>query len=300
MKSLICRIAFCLLAILLAAGCRSSATPAPSTTGTTAPIITTPGASPTSSPTTTATASPAPSPTPSPTSTTPTTPAPTSTAIPPEQARTAALALPAVQRWIAGHSGAAVARQLNGAYQVNNGGIWQTAAKTSYDQALASPYRTDVTSQPKTSTVLLSSQYGFTPAQIAVIVDAASRAVVSVTPDLDGELRGGVLATFDVRGQPLRVFATSPAMIDSLFKLQSGLSAAKTPFGALKPGPGAGFSNAPWSWHLDPNDISLAEFTVELFDGLPQYVEDNLDYWLNTVKRFAPWEAKLVAIKDYR
>ncbi|MDO8472206.1 MAG: hypothetical protein Q7T05_00110 [Dehalococcoidia bacterium] len=210
------------------------------------------------------------------------------------------MALPAVQRWVAGHSGAAVARQLNGAYQVNNGGNWQTAAKTSYDQAIASPYRTDITSQPGTWTVTLSSQYGFPAAQIAVVVNAASAAVVSVAPDLDAEMKGGVLATFDIHGQPMRVFVTNPSTIDSLYKLQSGLSNAKIPFGALKPGPGAGFSNAPWSWHLDPVDISMAELTAELFDGLPQFVEDDLAKWLNTVKRFSPWQAKLVDIKDYR
>lgn len=300
MKYKNCKTVFLLLVVLLAAGCRGSTT---STTlpGTTPPTTTTRVTTPTPTSTPTPTGSPTVGPTTTtPPKPTPTTPAPTVTGVPPEQARSVVMALPAVQRWVAGHSGAAAARLLNGTYQVNNGGNWQAAAKTSYDQAIASPYTTAVTSQTGAWTVTLSSKYGFSPAQISVEVNAASAAVVSVTPDLDAELKGGVLATFDVKGQPLHVFVTNAATIDSLYKLQSGLSFARIPFGALKPGPGAGLSNSPWSWHMDPVDISMAELTAELYDATPQYVEDTLDTWLNTVKRYSPWSAKLVSIKDYR
>lgn len=59
--------------------------------------------------------------------------------------------------------------------------------------------------------------------------------------------------------------------------------------GALDWGDG-GF-NAPWSWHIVPNDWFLAEISMELCDGLPQDVEDNLDYWINTVGRFCCWSS---------
>ena len=58
--------------------------------------------------------------------------------------------------------------------------------------------------------------------------------------------------------------------------------------------------NTPWAWHIDPQEVGLAEFTIELCDGTPQFVEDELGYWLNTVERFCPWTAKLMKIDDYR
>ena len=58
--------------------------------------------------------------------------------------------------------------------------------------------------------------------------------------------------------------------------------------------------NEPWSWHLDPVDIEMAEFTIELCDAAPGTVEEDLDYWLNTVGRYCPWGAELVDLEDFR
>jgi len=44
----------------------------------------------------------------------------------------------------------------------------------------------------------------------------------------------------------------------------------------------------------------MAEFTIELYDGLPSHVENDLNDWVGTVKRFAPWNAKITAVQDYR
>jgi hypothetical protein len=44
----------------------------------------------------------------------------------------------------------------------------------------------------------------------------------------------------------------------------------------------------------------MAEMTIELCDGLPSYVENDLDYWVDTVGRFCPWQAELTSITDYR
>ncbi len=52
---------------------------------------------------------------------------------------------------------------------------------------------------------------------------------------------------------------------------------------------GNGGFNSPWSWHIIPNEWQLAEMSIELCDGLPQYVEENLDYWINDVGYFCSW-----------
>jgi hypothetical protein len=111
-------------------------------------------------------------------------------------------------------------------------------------------------------------------------------------------LMGGVLVTFDVLGQPYSVFITDSAAIGQVLAVQSGQSQAKIPSGRLVSG--AVPYNEPWSWHIDPADFHMAEVTIELCDGTPQMVEDNLDYWLQSVQRFCPWSATIVTVRDFR
>lgn len=45
-----------------------------------------------------------------------------------------------------------------------------------------------------------------------------------------------------------------------------------------------------FKWHFNENDWDLADFSIEIYDGRPYSDLDlDTDYWLNTVKRFAPW-----------
>jgi len=111
-------------------------------------------------------------------------------------------------------------------------------------------------------------------------------------------LRGGILATFDVVGEQYRIFITNEETIEQVFALQRGESQANIPSGGLVAGQVA--YNRPWSWHIHPEDVHMAEMTIELCDGTPSLVEADLDYWLNTVKRFCPWGAKLIDVQDYR
>lgn len=59
--------------------------------------------------------------------------------------------------------------------------------------------------------------------------------------------------------------------------------------------PGSGGYNAPWSWRLDPATVEVVDMAIEVCDGRPSMVEQDLSYWLNTVQRFCPWGAKVVA-----
>ena len=59
---------------------------------------------------------------------------------------------------------------------------------------------------------------------------------------------------------------------------------------------GDGGFNQPWSWHLDPGSVRMAEISIELCDGRPSLVEGDLDYWLGTVKTYCPWSSKVVGI----
>lgn len=49
--------------------------------------------------------------------------------------------------------------------------------------------------------------------------------------------------------------------------------------------------NQKWSWYFPPNDWALAEISIELCDGTPQFVEENLDEFVNIVEAYCPWSS---------
>ena len=113
------------------------------------------------------------------------------------------------------------------------------------------------------------------------------------------DLRGGALVTFQVSGEQFRVWVTNNSTIERILDLRDGLSSANIPNGALHAGQGVGSHNAPWRWHLDSEDLEMAETTVEVCDGRPSLVDDLLEDYL-AVGRFCPWGAELVSIDDRR
>lgn len=53
---------------------------------------------------------------------------------------------------------------------------------------------------------------------------------------------------------------------------------------------GAGH-NLGWAWHFVPGEWALTGSSAELCDAIPQAVEDDLDYWVDTVQSFCPWDS---------
>jgi hypothetical protein len=111
-------------------------------------------------------------------------------------------------------------------------------------------------------------------------------------------LSGGILVTFDVVGEQYSVFITNNETIEEVFAVQRGESQATIPNGLIVEG--TVFYNQPWSWHIDSEDIQMVETTIELYDGLPSFVENELEYWLETVHRYAPWSATIKTVEDFR
>ena len=116
-------------------------------------------------------------------------------------------------------------------------------------------------------------------------------------PDL---LVNGVVATFDTPEGEFKVFATNESAIEALFRVQSGDSSATIPSGVLVPDSGAGEHNAPWSWHLHRQTVELVETASVLCNGTVTQVEEDLENWLQNIRRFCPSNAELVGITDYR
>jgi len=82
--------------------------------------------------------------------------------------------------------------------------------------------------------------------------------------------------------------STVAAEADQL--LQSGEE--KNIAGPLRTGDGD--FNAPYNWHIAPDSIHFADATIEVCDGTPSMLEEDLDYWLNTVKAYCPWGVKVI------
>lgn len=92
-------------------------------------------------------------------------------------------------------------------------------------------------------------------------------------------------------GETFQVRITDPDVIAEAERLV-GSEDQRIVTGPLVRGDG-GF-NAPWSWHLDPDSVTFADVTVEVCDGCPHMVEEDLDYWVDTVGRFCPWSTEVV------
>ncbi len=114
----------------------------------------------------------------------------------------------------------------------------------------------------------------------------------------EAALSGGVLVTFDVVGEKYSVFFREPDAIHDVLAVHNGASQARIPSGRVVRG--GTFYNQPWNWHIDPDDIQMVELTIELCDGRPSDVEADIDYWVNTVGRYCPWGAVIIAVEDFR
>tara|TARA_B100001250_G_scaffold401493_1_gene413430 strand:- start:438 stop:2357 length:1920 start_codon:yes stop_codon:yes gene_type:complete len=47
--------------------------------------------------------------------------------------------------------------------------------------------------------------------------------------------------------------------------------------------------NSPWNWHIIPNEWVLAEMSIGLCNGTSEQVENDLDYWINSVGQLCNW-----------
>lgn len=92
--------------------------------------------------------------------------------------------------------------------------------------------------------------------------------------------------------QPFRVWVQNPGVIAEAERILRGATPQKIIVGELRCGHGN--FNGPWHWHLDPRTVEFAEVAMELCDGCPDFVERDLSYWLETVRRYCPWSTQLV------
>jgi hypothetical protein len=49
-----------------------------------------------------------------------------------------------------------------------------------------------------------------------------------------------------------------------------------------------------WDFKLNESTIEFADFTTEVCDGQFLDIENDPDYWFNTVGRFCPWSTRML------
>lgn len=99
------------------------------------------------------------------------------------------------------------------------------------------------------------------------------------------------VATFEIEGQRFKIELITPELVKHATQLRDGEEVAAIPLGKIvRDSPSV---NAPWSWHIDPSTLEFADFTTEVCDGLPEFVEDGT----LTSDTYCPWLAKVVAVE---
>jgi hypothetical protein len=92
-------------------------------------------------------------------------------------------------------------------------------------------------------------------------------------------------------GEQFRILLEDPALVAEAERhLRSGRVGVIS--GTLAAGDG-GF-NMPYRWHLVPASVHFPDVAIELCDGRPSFVENELDYWLGRVGAYCPWGARVL------
>jgi len=114
---------------------------------------------------------------------------------------------------------------------------------------------------------------------------------------IDGECwfpDDGVFAVFGFFGEPytFRMYISNEQAIEDVIGNCLGLNGKHIPTGTIMNGT---LFDDQWSYFLDPDSIVMTTLAVEVCDGSPMYVEENLEYWLN-LGFWCPWAAHVIEI----
>lgn len=102
------------------------------------------------------------------------------------------------------------------------------------------------------------------------------------------------VATFEIEGQRFRIELVTPELVHHAEQLLDGEEVPAIPVGKIVRGSAS--VNAPWSWHIDPETLEFADFTTEVCDGLPEFVEDGT----LTSDTYCPWLARVISVEPLR
>ena len=107
---------------------------------------------------------------------------------------------------------------------------------------------------------------------------------------------GGLWATFQVRSETFQQKITNAIAITDAIAVWRGQSNKHIPVGALRCNC-AGW-NCRWNFAMDPATLEMAEFAIEMCDGLPSYVNETCGNFGGG--HYCPASAIMVDLRDCR
>lgn len=87
-------------------------------------------------------------------------------------------------------------------------------------------------------------------------------------------------ALFRIRAEDAQAFRIAITEPQTVLEARKLLQSREGRWVTGVPVRGSSFNHG-WSWHLDPPSISFAEVTIEACQTTLDYLEDNLDYWID-------------------
>lgn len=103
----------------------------------------------------------------------------------------------------------------------------------------------------------------------------------------------GTIFTIQVANETFKVQASSTTAAAAM-RARLAAGSPGVIIGALVRGDGG--VNAPYGWHLDPATVSPVDVAAEVCDGRPSDVQQNMTYWITTVRSFCPWSARVISV----
>ena len=100
----------------------------------------------------------------------------------------------------------------------------------------------------------------------------------------------GMYFVVDVVGERFTMLVVDQQAIRDALDNMNGLNNMH-PIGVLAIGDG-GF-NKPWGWHYLAETVTMTDMSTEVCDAEPHLLQEDLGYWVNTVKFYCPWSAKV-------
>ncbi len=131
-------------------------------------------------------------------------------------------------------------------------------------------------------------------------INDASQNDASQEPALCADRQGGALIEFafgPTRAQPWTVWITNTAFINEAITVIGKPPGRVGGFQKLIVGTDCDPKHA---WHPDPEMVAWADSSTEVCDGRPSDIDDDPEYWINTLHNFCPWSIVVVAVDDRR
>ncbi len=137
-----------------------------------------------------------------------------------------------------------------------------------------------------------------TSIRVSAFLGFAALCVVGCpTPEDCAERTGGALVTIHFEYSSVSVWMTNDAFIDQALELEANDETQIPNFLEVLEGEDC---DTQWSWHVDPENAEWADVTTEVCDAAPDFIEENLEDWLEAPGNWCPWSVTRVEVDDRR